>query len=214
MYSRLEPVSLPAGTTLYEPETMPDYVHFITSGVVSIVASMSDGAAAEVSIVGNEGIVEGLHLLSPPGVRTVQTRGFVQLPGTALRMRFSEVRREFLAAEPLRSLVLQFAQSQASMMGRMAACNGRHELEVRLARWLLMVKDRIDEDTLPVTHKLLAQMLGALRSSVTQAAGNLKRGGLIEYRQGQVRILDRERLEAAACECYPVARKLYSSLYK
>jgi CRP-like cAMP-binding protein len=214
LYSRLEPVSLPAGTTLYEPEIVPDYAHFMTSGMTSMVAFMSDGTGAEVGIVGSEGIVEGFHVLSPASVQTVQTRGFVQVAGTALRMRFTELRREFLTVEPLRSLVLGYVQSQASLLAQLAACNRLHEVEERLARWLLMVHDRIGNEVLPLTQEFLAQMLGTRRSSVTLAASSLQRGGLIEYHRGQVRVLDRELLEEAACECYPVTRKLFTSLYK
>ncbi len=214
LYPRLEPVSLPAGTTLYEPEKIPEYAHFMTSGMISMVAFMSDGAAAEVGIVGNEGIVEGFHVLSPANILTVQTRGFVQVPGTAMRMRFNELRREFLKAEPLRDAVLGFVQSQASLLGQLAACNRLHEVGERLARWLLMVQDRTGDEELPLTQEFLAQMLGTRRSSVTLAASSLQRGGLIEYRRGHVRVLNRRLLEEAACECYPVTRKLYTSLRK
>ncbi len=193
---------------------VPDYAHFMTSGMTSMVAFMSDGAGAEVGIVGSEGIVEGFHVLSPATVGSVQTRGFVQVAGTALRMRFTELRREFLTAEPLRSLVLGFVQSQASLLGQMAACNRLHEVEERLARWLLMVQDRTGDNMLPLTQEFLAQMLGTRRSSVTLAASSLQRAGLIEYHRGQVRVLNRELLEEAACECYPVTRKLFTSLYK
>jgi CRP-like cAMP-binding protein len=207
-------VSLPAGTRLYEPEMIPDFAHFMTSGMTSMVAFMSNGTGAEVGIVGSEGIVEGFHVLSPSSVQTVQTRGFVQVGGTALRMRFAELRREFLTAEPLRSLVLGFVQSQASLVAQLAACNRLHEVEERLARWLLMVQDRIGEDVIPLTQEFLAQMLGTRRSSVTMAASSLQRGGLIEYHRGVVRVLNRELLEEAACECYPITRKLFTSLYK
>jgi hypothetical protein len=193
---------------------IPDFAHFMTSGMTSMVAFMSNGAGAEVGVVGSEGIVEGFHVLSPSSVQTVQTRGFVQVAGTALRMRFTELRREFLTAEPLRSLVLGFVQSQASLVAQLAACNRLHEVEERLARWLLMVHDRIGEDIIPLTQEFLAQMLGTRRSSVTIAASSLQRSGLIEYHRGQVRVLNRELLEEAACECYPITRKLFTSLYK
>jgi CRP-like cAMP-binding protein len=212
--SRLEPISLPAGTTLYEPEVIPEYGHFMTSGMTSMVAFMADGAAAEVGVVGSEGVVEGFHVLAPTNTQTVQTRAFVQVPGTALRMRFGELREEFLNAEPLRSLVLGYVQSQAALLGQLSACNRLHEVEERLARWLLMVHDRVAEDRLALTQEFLAMMLGTRRSSVTLAAGSLQRAGLIEYQRGMVHILDRDNLELAACECYPVTRKLFTSLYK
>ena len=213
-YSRLEPISLPAGTTIYEPEVIPEYAHFMTSGMTSLVAYMADGAAAEVGIVGSEGVVEGFHVLGPHNVQNVQTRAFVQVPGTALRMSFAELRKEFLHAEPLRSLVLEYVQSQAALLGQLVACNRLHEVEERLARWLLMVHDRIGDDTLALTQEFLGMMLGTRRSSVTLAAGSLQRAGVIEYHRGVVHILDRAGLEQAACECYPVTRKLFTGMYK
>jgi CRP-like cAMP-binding protein len=211
--ARLEAVSLPAETRLYEAEETPKYFHFLTSGMTSIVAFMADGKGTEVGVIGREGVVEGLHLLGPGNVRTIQTRGFVQVEGTALRMRFEELRREFNVSQPLRDLILQFVQCQASLQGQFAACNRLHEIMNRLARWLLMVQDRIQSDNLPLTQEFLSQMLGTRRSSVTTAAGNLQSRGLIEYHHGAVRILDRPGLEDAACECYGVARKLYIGLY-
>ncbi len=212
-YARLEPVSLPSGTILYEPERVPEFAHFITSGMTSIVASMSDGTGAEVGIIGSEGVVEGFHVLSLASVHTIQTRAFVQVAGTALRMRFAELRREFLDAEPLRSLVLEYVQTQSSLLGQLAACNRLHEVEERLARWLLMVQDRTGDEVLPLTQEYIAQMLGTRRSSVTLAASSLQRGGMLEYHRGRVHILDRALLEGVACECYPIARKLFPSLF-
>lgn len=209
--AQMEAIALPAETALYEPEETPEYAHFMTSGMASIVAFMSDGVGAEVGIVDREGLVEGLHLLGPA---FVPTRGFMQIEGTALRMRFADLRKEFAAAEALRKLVLGFVQCQTTTLGQMAACNRLHEVEERLARWLLMVSDRVGDDVLSLTQEFLAQMLGTRRSSVTLAARSLQDEGLIEYHRGRVRIADRAGLENAACECYPVTRRLLTRLYQ
>jgi CRP-like cAMP-binding protein len=213
LYSRLEPVSLRAGAHLYEPEETPEYAHFLTSGMASFVAYMEDGMGSEVGIIGCEGLVEAFHLLAPANVQTVQTRGSMQVEGTALRIRFADLRKEFLSCEALRDPILQFVQCQSSLLGQLGACNRLHEIEPRLARWLLMVQDRIGGDMVPLTQELLAQMLGTRRSSVTVAASALQRDGLIEYHRGQLHILRREQLQMVACECYPIARRLLAGLY-
>jgi CRP-like cAMP-binding protein len=207
----MEPISMPIETILYKPGERPKYAHFMTSGITSIVIFMSDGSGAEVGLVSREGLVEGFHLLGPA---PVQTSGFIQLEGTALRMPFSEIQEEFLTFEPFRRLILESVQSQGLILGQIAGCNRLHEVEERLARWLLMVQDRIGDDTFFLTQEFLAEMLGARRSTVTLAAGSLQRSGLIEYRRGNIRIIDREALELAACECYPIVRDLIPKAYR
>jgi CRP-like cAMP-binding protein len=210
LLSRMEQVALPIPTTLYRPNTLPKYAHFMTSGVTSIVTFMEDGNGVEVGLVGCEGLVEGFHLL---GAAAVPTTGFVQVEGTALRLPFAELQHEFLVSEALRSRVLQFVQAQGLILGQIAACNRLHEVEERLARWLLMVQDRLGQNKFYLTQEFLAEMMGARRTTVTLAAGSLQRSGMIEYRRGHIHILDRESLESAACECYPLVRDLIPKLY-
>lgn len=210
IFSRLQPVSLPLRTTMYEPGATPQYVHFLTSGIASIVATMSNGDCVEVGIWGHEGMVESLHLL---GAARVPNHCFMQVEGAGLRMPWDEFQRDFLPSEPVRRLVLQCAQSQSLILLQLAACNRLHEAEERLARWLLMVQDRVEGDTLLLTQEFVAEMLGARRTTVTLAAGTLQRAGLIEYRRGSIRILDRENLEAAACECYQTVQELFVNFY-
>ena len=198
----LEPIALPIATVLYEPEKAPYYVHFLTSGLASIVTYMQEGEAVEVGIVGLEGFPESLHLLGPG---LLQTKCFMQIAGTGLRIKFRDFEQLFKREEALRSAVLRFVQYQSLVLGQIAACNRIHEVEERLARWLLMVSDRTGESELALTHEFVSEMLGTRRPTVTQVAGTLKRGGLIEYSPGLIRILDREGLEKAACECYRVA---------
>jgi CRP-like cAMP-binding protein len=210
LLSRMKPVSLPVRTVLYEPDETPKYAHFMTSGIASIVSSMSDGASAEVGIWGKEGLVESFHLL---GNAKIPTRCFIQMEGTALRMPFKELQREFAESEEFRMAVLQCVQSQGFILGQLAACNRLHEAEQRLARWLLMVRDRVESETYLLTQEFLANMLGARRTTVTAAAGALQRKGLIKYSRGHIHIVDQAGLENAACECYDTVRKLYLNFY-
>jgi len=210
LLTRLKPVSLPAREVLYEPDETPKYAHFMTSGVASIVSSMSNGSTAEVGIWGKEGLVESFQLL---GTAPIPNRCFIQVAGTALRMPFNELRKEFLKNEELRQCVLQGVQSHGFILGQLAACNRLHEAEQRLARWLLMVYDRMESTTFFLTQEFLATMLGARRTTVTLAASALQRRGLIKYSRGRIQILDPESLERAACECCRTVRNLYSNFY-
>jgi CRP-like cAMP-binding protein len=207
---RLKAVSLPLRTVLYEPDETPKFAHFITSGIASIVSTMSDGASAEVGVWGHEGLVESFHLL---GNARVPTRCFIQMEATALRMPFKDLQREFQADEGLRDAVLQCVQSQGFILGQLAACNRLHEAEERLARWLLMVRDRVESETYYLTQEFLANMLGARRTTVTAAAGILQRKGLIKYSRGRIKIVDPDGLENAACECYRTVRNLFLDFY-
>jgi len=210
LLERMEEVTLPTSTTLCRPREVPKYAHFMTSGITSVVTFMANGKGVEVGLIGREGLVEAFHLLGPsPSPSTA----FLQSQGTALRMPFADLKAEFQSNEPLRALILRFVQSQGMMANQLAACNRLHEIEARLARWLLMVSDRVEGKRFYVTQEFLAEMIGAQRSTVTIAAGSLQRNGYIEYRRGHVHILDREGLERAACECYPVVRELVSDLY-
>jgi CRP-like cAMP-binding protein len=211
LLSRMKPVALPIRTVLYEAEETPKYAHFMTSGVASIVSSMSDGSSAEVGIWGKEGLVESFHLLGPA---KVPNRCFIQMEGTALRMPFKELLDEFHKCESLHHRVLQCVQSQGFILGQLGACNRLHGAEERLARWLLMVRDRAESDRFLLTQEFMATMLGARRTTVTLAAGALQRNGLIQYSRGKIHILDDKGLENVACECYQTVRNLYINFYK
>jgi CRP-like cAMP-binding protein len=197
----LKAVSLPLRHVLYEPEKEPPYIHFLTAGMASIVTNMEDGVVSEGGLVGQEGIPESLHLLGPG---LVQTSCFMQIPGTGLRMRFRDFQEQLLHLPALRGQVLAFIQYQYFILGQVAACNRLHEVEARLARWLLMVDDRTDQEQLPLTQEFLSQMLGTRRSTVTLVAGTLQHRGIIDYSRGHVRLLDRTKLKALACECYQI----------
>jgi CRP-like cAMP-binding protein len=208
--SRMSAVVLAAREVIYEPDQTPRFAHFLTSGVASIVGTMANGASAEVGIWGKEGLVECLHLL---GHAHIPTRCFMQIEGTALRMPFGELQKEFRENEELRECILQSVQSQGAILGQLAACNRLHEAEERLARWFLMVRDRIENDTFYLTQEFLASMLGSRRTTVTAAAGALQRKGLIRYSRGRIHIVDAAGLEKEACECYATVRELYQNFY-
>lgn len=207
----LEPVALPLKTVMYEAGKIPRYAYFLTSGIASVVALMHGGDGVEVGLTGREGLPQALHLLGP---EIGDTRAFMQVAGTGLRMEYKRLEQEFRQNPALNASVLRLVQSEALMTGQIAACNRLHELEERLARWLLMVADRTGEPGMELTQEFLSEMLGTRRSSVTIAAGTLERSGLIAYQRGHIEILHRERLEDAACECYPITRRLFDNLYR
>jgi CRP-like cAMP-binding protein len=203
--NRLTPVSLPPGTPLYEPYEPPKYGHFLTSGIASVMTTMLDGGCTETGMWGKDGLPECMHLGNS---RRVPSRCFMQVAGTALRIPFAELEAEYFASEDLRMTIQQTIHTQYLILGQLVACNRLHEAERRLARWLLMMRDRLDEDSMALTQEFLADMLGSRRTTVTAAAGALQRSGLIAYQRGRLRILDHAGLEQAACECYDVIRKL------
>ncbi len=208
--ARMEEVTLAVPTTIAPPNQIPRYAHFITSGITSVVAFMEDGSGVEVGLLGSESLVEAFYLIGPAEIATT---AFVQVSGSALRIPFREIQQEFKANEHFRTRILQSIQGQSLIVSQVAACNRLHEVEERLARWLLMVRDRLSADHFLLTQEFLAEMIGARRTTVTLAAGSLQRSGLIEYSRGHIRILDSDRLQSAACECYPIVRKLVSGLY-
>jgi CRP-like cAMP-binding protein len=209
--SQCTPVTLPLRSVLYTASRVPVDAYFITSGMASIVGSTSDGETAEVGIVGREGLVGSMHLLGPA---VAPTECFIQLSASALKIPFPKLLQLFKSSEQIRERILEFVQEQTLSLSQLATCNRLHDAEERLARWLLMVDDRIQSDQIDLTQEFLAQMLGAQRTTVTMVAGTLQRAGLIEYKRGTLHIINRKELEAAACDCYGVTKKLYSNLYK
>ena len=210
LLSQLKPVAMPVNTPLYEPDEQPQYFHFLTSGIASIVTSMEDGATTEVGTVGREGAPQGVHLL---GSASVATRCFMQVAGTGLRMDYKLLADMFEEEPQIRRPLLAYAQYQTVLLGQIAGCNRLHAAEARLARWLLMVQVRTGSSVLKLTQEFLAQMMGSRRTTVSAVAGALQGRGLIDYARGNVKILKRTELENAACECYPTTRKLLRGLY-
>lgn len=181
-------VNLPVRKSLYEPGDPPKFVHFLTSGIASVVTTMVDGSTSEVGTVGREGAPQAVHLL---GRLHVPTRCFMQIGGTALRTEFGVLQRLFRADDALREQILVYAQYQSLMLSQIAGCNRLHDVTGRLARWLLMVQDRTGNTLLRLTQEFLAQMIGSQRTTVSEVAGGLQDRGLIEYARGSIKILDR-----------------------
>jgi CRP-like cAMP-binding protein len=181
-------------------EGMPmDYVYLIRSGLVSLLRSMEDGATVEVGLVGRDGFA-GLEIVL--GSNTSRFQGVVQIGGSALRIRARTLREELARNHVLRSHLLDRAQALLVKISQTAACNVRHTVNRRLARWMLLASDYMGEDVLPVSHELLSTILGARRAGITTALGKLRNAGLIRNDLGRITILDGDGLEALACECY------------
>jgi CRP-like cAMP-binding protein len=195
----LERLDLPQQHILHEAGAKLEFAYFLNDGMASLVVLTSDGRSVEVAIVGKEGIV-GTPLAV--GLSRGPHRALMQIAGSGLRVKSAVLRDTLRSAPELRLIWNRYVLIQGLQVAQIAACNRLHEIEQRLARWLLMCQDRIDSDMLLVTHEFLAQMLGTGRPSVSLAAGILQRSGLIENARGAVTILNRPGLEAAACECY------------
>ncbi len=194
---------------IYSPEDPIEAVYFPESGMFSLVAGLEDGTQAEVGVIGREGML-GMSLLS--GIDTPFIESIVQMPGLALRMAVGDFQHEMDANPPFRTLILRYNEALQAQIMQTAACNGRHALEQRFARWLLMAHDRADGDALPLTQEFMAMMLGVRRPSITITAGILQRAGLIRYAAGRVTVVDRASLEAASCECYGAVRRRFTTL--
>src|SRR5216684_2771382 len=205
----LEPVVLEYKRPLYNADERIEFVHFIESGVGSLVCTMADGRAAEVGTVGNEGLV-GLPVLL--GDDRAPSSMYVQVPGRGLRMRARIFREQLEQSEPMRAAMLRYTHVFFNHIALTAACAHFHSLEQRCCRWLLMTHDRMPSDTFLLTHEFLAMMLGVRRAGVSVAAGALQRAGLIRYHRGRITILDREGLEERACECYAVTKAEFDRL--
>jgi len=205
----LEHVSLSLKQVLYEVGEPIEYVYFPHQSIVSALSTMEDGSMVEVGLVGNDGIV---GIPAALGDNITATTAMVQVPDSAMRMKASLLKSEFQRGGSLQSLLLRYVQAQHAFVSQNAACNRLHYLEGRLARWLLLVCDRVKSNELPLTHEFMAQMLGVRRSGVTEAANMLQQSGLIRYTRGKVTILNREELEATSCECYEIIKGEYARL--
>jgi CRP-like cAMP-binding protein len=196
---KLEFLELPRYQILHEPGQRIEFDYFLNRGMASLVILTRDGRSVEVAIVGREGLV-GTPVAV--GLERGPYRAIVQIAASGFRVR-ANILAEILPKSPeLRVILNRYVLIQGLQVAQIAACNRLHEIEQRLARWLLMCQDRIESELLPVTHDFLAQMLGTGRPSVSLAAGILQRSGIIENVRGAVKIVDRKQLEYAACECY------------
>jgi CRP-like cAMP-binding protein len=205
----LKALPLDYKAVLYAPFRPIDHVYFIESGVGSMVNTMKNGDAAEVGTIGNEGIV-GLPVLF--GDSTAPNGVYMQVPGAGLRMSARAFGECLNASITLRRTCLHYAAAFFNQVAQSAACVTFHPLEKRCCRWLMMTRDRMPSDEFMLTQEFLAMMLGVRRSSVNGAMRSLQRKGLLSYNRGHVTILDRKRLQAAACECYQVTKREFDRL--
>jgi len=205
----LEPVPLPLGMAVYESGAKQSYVYFPTNGIVSLLYVLEDGSSAEIAIAGKEGLV-GISLFM--GGETTPSRAVVQSSGEGYRLRAAVLKKMFENGGALQHLLLRYTQALITQMTQTAVCNRHHSVDQQLCRWLLLSLDRLPSNELVMTQELIANMLGVRREGVTEAAGKLQAEGLIEYRRGRIRVLDRAALEARVCECYAVVKKEYDRL--
>jgi CRP-like cAMP-binding protein len=211
-YNRLVPhlehVPLPFAEVLYEPGDTIQYVYFPNDSIVSLLSTVEDRSTLEVGIIGNEGMV-GISVLL--GVKTSPNRAIVQGEGSAMRMKAATLLKEVSADGSLQRLLHRNTHALMIQISQSAACNRFHQVEARLARWLLMTHDRIGSDEFRLTHKFLSDMLGVRREGVTNAATVLQRNKLMTYSRGHITILNRAGLEAATCKCYSIIKSEYDS---
>lgn len=213
-YQRLLPhldlVTLTSQQVLYELGEPIFQVYFPNRSIISLINTMEDGATIEVGLVGREGMV-GIPAILNDAVSI--HRAFVKIPDTALRIRADVLRAEFNRGGALQTLLLRYTQLLLVQLSQSAACNRFHTIEERLARQLLLIQDSLQANEFPLTQEFLAQILGTRRSGVTVAAGALNQAGMIRYTRGRITILNREGLEATACECYQVIQEEFKRLF-
>ena len=204
VYPHLRLVSMPLGKVLYESGDALEYVYFPTDSIVSLLYVLESGASAEISVVGNEGLI-GIALFMGGG--TTPSRAIVQSAGHAFRLAGPLLKDEFHRNGGLQLLLLRYTQALITQMAQTAVCNRHHSVDQQLCRWLLLSLDRLNSNKLVMTQELIANMLGVRREGVTDAAGKLQKLGAIRYSRGQITVLDRPQLEQLCCECYSVVKR-------
>ena len=200
----LESVDLPLGDVVYESGRPLHHVYFPTDSIVSLLYVLESGASAEIAVVGNEGVV-GISLFM--GGESTPSRAVVQSAGRALRLPAKAMQLEFKRGGAMQHLLLRYTQTLITQMAQTAVCNRHHSVDQQLCRWLLLSIDRLAAPEIKMTQELIANMLGVRREGVTEAAGKLQKAGVISYRRGNIKVLDRPKLEHMSCECYEVVRR-------
>ena len=205
----LEWVPLGLSEVLYETNEKQHCVYFPTSAVISLLYVTEDGASAEISMVGSEGMV-GITQLTGDGTST--TRAVVHSAGHAYRIKGYLLKREFARKGRLHDMLLRYSQTLFAQTAQTAMCNRFHTVDQQLCRWLLLSFDRLGSDEMVMTQELIANMLGVRREGVTEAAGRLQKANVIRYRRGHIQMLDRLRLEKNCCECYQAVKQQTADL--
>jgi CRP-like cAMP-binding protein len=199
----LQLVDLKREQVLLDADAPLDFIYFPDSGVISVVAVYEDGGIVEMATIGREGCT---GVQAAFGVSGSSVRLLVQLPGTAARLPYPAFKRAMDTIPPFRDLMFSYVHAFLEQVMVSVACNAAHSLNQRLARWLLMMRDRADEDALKITQSLLAEMLGVQRPTISNVARSFERAGLIERGRRQVKVLDHQGLAREACECYRLVR--------
>jgi len=209
MRADLTHIDLPSHLSLHEPTQKIEFVYFPNRGMVSQVVVTKDGRTVEVGVVGKEGYV-GAGLAT--GLSRSSVREVIQIAGDGFRMMGNALERILQSAPQLRMLLNRHTGLQGMQVAQTAACNRLHDIQQRLSRWLLMTQDRVDSGVLAITHDFIATMMGTDRSTVSLAASVMQNDGIIDYARGEVKILNRRKLERSACECYGVIQQLEDEL--
>jgi CRP-like cAMP-binding protein len=202
--NHLEFLDLPDHLVLHEAHDETKYIYFPNSGMISLVIAMQDGKTVEVALVGREGATS---IAAASGSNRTPIREVMQIGGNGYRMRIDELRKVLSEAPQLKHRLTRYSLMLNMQMAQTAACNRLHDIEQRLARWLLMAQERVESSLLLITHDFLATMLGTDRPTVSSTAGVLQKLGIINYRRGAVTILDTPKLQGFACECFNVIRR-------
>ncbi|MBD0300721.1 MAG: Crp/Fnr family transcriptional regulator, partial [Tolypothrix sp. T3-bin4] len=205
----LERVPLPLKQVLHKRGESIEYVYFPHRAIVSLISTPEEGSKVEVGLVGNEGLV-GIPAVLGDNIAT--TTAIVQIAGFGMRMKASLLKTEFERGGSLQSLLLRYTQALYALVSQGVACNRLHHLEERLARWLLLMCERVESNELPLTHDFMSKMLGVRRAGVTEAANNLQQAEIIRSSRGMITILNRQELEAASCPCYKIIKSEYARL--
>jgi CRP-like cAMP-binding protein len=204
MTPQMKLVPMELGKVLYESGDVLRNVYFPTDCIVSLLYVLQDGASAEISVVGNEGMI-GIALFM--GGETTPSRAIVQSAGFAYRLPGQLLKGEFHKDPDAQLLLLRYTQALITQMAQTAVCNRHHSVDQQLCRWLLLSLDRLTSNQLTMTQELIANMLGVRREGVTEAAGKLQKLGVIHYNRGKITVVDRPKLESLCCECYAVVKK-------
>ena len=204
-------ISFSLGDVVYESSGHLDYVYFPTTAIISLLYTMENGSTAEMGLTGNDGVV-GIALFMGGG--TMPNRAVVQSAGDAIRMKAKVLQAEFASGGEFQRLLLRYTQALITQISQTAVCNRLHSVEQQLCRWLLLSHDRVPTDELIMTQELIADMLGVRREGVTVAAGHLQDIEAISYVRGRIQIMDRQKLEDTACECYRVVKDEFDRLLK
>jgi CRP-like cAMP-binding protein len=205
----LELVEMPLGWTISESGDHVNYLHFPTSGIVSLIYALEDGSSSEVALVGSEGMI-GISIFM--GGESMPSSTEVQCAGFAFRLNRKIMKQEFALGGELQHLALLYTQALISQTSQTAVCNQHHTLDQRLCRWLLMTVDRLHDSEVIITQEMISNLLGVRRESVTETVGQLQRDGIVERARGRLTIVDRKNIELRVCECYAMVNAEYERL--